>query len=983
MDRRRRGQAAQLAGSSPATVSPVAARVASLAALTEVLQRIPRAYQQSDFSAIGQAIRLLEAGDVSHSVAELERACTEMDACLRQVSAVYEAGFASALSAYDVIFDHVEPAREQVGAIAHNLRTAQSALAPATRELRATLDQLEVTEHTIALLTRVEALARLPDAVAVALEAKQWGYVARAVVGAVEELLSDELLRIAALEPLRKRMLDVRNVMPELVLAEAKSFVYLYNPVLPVAAYVEERLSAPSSAQTARAPQQQPQPQQPSPSLPSRAKSAAAVTHSTHRRGKSITAAIVPEAAPLAAAPEESGAQDPDAVPGAPVDRRDVPRYLDYLVRALAALDKATSSCNELALTADAAHRRLIEVELASAGRRVGRVHNAPPLRHALCAGRGDTLAVAHLLVGEGVRAACDKLAVVMMHHARVAAAPATAPSKYQLPRLWASVQRALVEQLDRLVRSSGGSEDGAGERRASFANPTPEHLHHGGALEAEDDAALLFRFSASSAAFMVASPQPVATSTGDGAGAGADPFSPSGPTALLASPVAPVVQQALAASPLHVAALHAPLHALLERVRPLLGAATAASAPPAAEEGAVSLAQWLHSATTTLYVPLLRAEYGRLVAAAFAAQDWARMATVVEAAVRAVAADARDAGPALAPDWEALAGDVAQAVRAGCDARLAAVTLHTMTARRLAGMTEADVVAAGGSVLQDARDVTTLAALAHALGALADVRVDGLPAWATRLQPALSDTRATLKLALHSEMRHQCYHHMAKLSTTHYAGAAAETPDADPAVRACALRLSTFLDAVGAAAPELLAGVGARLAALLAALLMEAVQRMERIDTHGALRMHMNVFHLQQRLSSSLPHLSHTDEDEQHFERVSAYYALVDVRLTALVAQLQEGAVRHVFRLDEYVALLQRRVLPDEPAQGEERPTLLCLGKPAFTPRSLFFHHKRASATQICAQSSRPHYEDRCKGRGPTAAACSACGSIQRERVK
>ncbi len=48
-------------------------------------------------------------------------------------------------------------------------------------------------------------------------------------------------------------------------------------------------------------------------------------------------------------------------------------------------------------------------------------------------------------------------------------------------------------------------------------------------------------------------------------------------------------------------------------------------------------------------------------------------------------------------------------------------------------------------------------------------------------------------------------------------------------------------------------------------------------------LRMHMNVFYLQQRLSSLLQ----TEEDEMQFERVYAFYALVEVRVPTLVRWL------------------------------------------------------------------------------------------------
>jgi hypothetical protein len=153
---RQRGQALQ-----NAAANPVQARLATLKELSDVLQDIPRAYQQHEFSAIAQAIRILETGDMQTSVVELERACGEMDTCLKKVSAVYEAGFTSALSSYSVIFDHMEPCKEQVHSMSVKLRAASQALTPATSELGNLLLQLETTEHIIELLTRIEALARV------------------------------------------------------------------------------------------------------------------------------------------------------------------------------------------------------------------------------------------------------------------------------------------------------------------------------------------------------------------------------------------------------------------------------------------------------------------------------------------------------------------------------------------------------------------------------------------------------------------------------------------------------------------------------------------------------------------------------------------------------------------------------------------------------------------------------------------------------
>ncbi len=48
-----------------------------------MLQEIPRAYQQQEFSAIAQAIRIVEGGDVTRAMADLEKSCQEMDGCVK------------------------------------------------------------------------------------------------------------------------------------------------------------------------------------------------------------------------------------------------------------------------------------------------------------------------------------------------------------------------------------------------------------------------------------------------------------------------------------------------------------------------------------------------------------------------------------------------------------------------------------------------------------------------------------------------------------------------------------------------------------------------------------------------------------------------------------------------------------------------------------------------------------------------------------
>lgn len=143
-------------------VNPLKQRQALLKELSEVLQRTPRAYQSAGFSAIAQAVRMVEGGDdVERSTKDLEQCCDEMDAVMKRVAAAYEAGFTSALSAYGVIFEQVGPAREQLRRVGKKLRAVAQGVAPRTQELAALYLQLETTECIIELLGRVEGLAKV------------------------------------------------------------------------------------------------------------------------------------------------------------------------------------------------------------------------------------------------------------------------------------------------------------------------------------------------------------------------------------------------------------------------------------------------------------------------------------------------------------------------------------------------------------------------------------------------------------------------------------------------------------------------------------------------------------------------------------------------------------------------------------------------------------------------------------------------------
>jgi hypothetical protein len=218
---RRRGQALN-ESSGAGLLSHIKARKDTLEELAEVLQRIPHAYQQGEFSPVAQVIRMIEAGDLEDSMADLDLQCGEMDACMKRVAAVYESGFSSSLSSYGIIFDHLPPAIEGTSSMARMLEQAASGVRPQTTELQGLLQSLETTEHVLAMLRKIEDLAQAPDEVSRLVEHRQWRAAAQTVQEGVQQLLGDDLLGIRALEMLRKRMLDLKNLLPEMLLSELK-----------------------------------------------------------------------------------------------------------------------------------------------------------------------------------------------------------------------------------------------------------------------------------------------------------------------------------------------------------------------------------------------------------------------------------------------------------------------------------------------------------------------------------------------------------------------------------------------------------------------------------------------------------------------------------------------------------------------------------------------------------------------------------------
>ncbi len=175
---RRRGkvvnESSSSLSSSTSSLNPVKARKDTLLELAEVLQSIPHAYQQQDFSPVAQVIRMIEAGDLAGSMSDLEHHCDEMDKCMKKVGAAYESGFSSSLSSYDVIFDHVPPSIEAVTLSGKQVRGAAEAIRPRSEELSGLLASLQTTQHVIEILRKIEELVQAPEQVAQNVENKRW-----------------------------------------------------------------------------------------------------------------------------------------------------------------------------------------------------------------------------------------------------------------------------------------------------------------------------------------------------------------------------------------------------------------------------------------------------------------------------------------------------------------------------------------------------------------------------------------------------------------------------------------------------------------------------------------------------------------------------------------------------------------------------------------------------------------------------------------
>jgi hypothetical protein len=253
----------------------------------------------------------------------------------------------------------------------------------------------------------------------------------------VEELLSDVLLPVASLEPLRKRMLDVRNVMPELIMAELKGMLYLYSGAL-AEGYVTDTLPhvgiiAPNAPHSGVRQLLQ-EDSTPTHSPLSTRKGVVLRTAAAHRRARSISgdeANSVTEShhhsrnnSNTNAANSTSASNTANAnanVNLSTADRSDVPGYLQHCMAALGVLGQARSCVGELSVTSDAAHRRCLVNALQ---RPPTHALTSRALRHSSCASaRAQGLGVVASRLSAGLSVAVERLAVVLYHHLHVALA--------------------------------------------------------------------------------------------------------------------------------------------------------------------------------------------------------------------------------------------------------------------------------------------------------------------------------------------------------------------------------------------------------------------------------------------------------------------------------------------------------------------------------------------------------------------------------
>ncbi len=1006
---RRRGQAVNesASGGLTAKLNPVKARKDTLEELAEVLQSIPHAYQQQDFSAVAQVIRMIEAGDLEGSMNDLERHCGEMDACMKKVAAVYESGFSSSLSSYGIIFDHVPPAIEGVASMGQKLEAAAGSIRPQTTELQGLQSSLETTECVIDMLRKIEDLAQAPDAVAQLVEHKQWQLAAKRVLHGVAQLLGDDLLGIKALEMLRKRMLDLKNLLPEMLLSELKSYVYLYTVNVSkedlarrVAALRDGSLkqaheialaeggsatSPPVVSESGGSPNSTTTDDESSPGTSHKHAigSPKKRTVQTHRRGKSISGApptaadsrrprsgsfekgvppVLPAAVSAAVAGSASAAGTVAAVAAredmmGPIDpRHDVARYMASLIGALHVMDKAASSLNELAGGSDAAHKRLLDAEFNRQLEEDGKHHVTHVMtRHLELLERREWAEHTAAMLRSVVDNACDRLALVMHHHLIVAAAgralakekPAQASSKYSPERQWRSIQQALIDLLEHFLFDVKSSH--IVEEKTVAAMPQ----------SATDNAAPLFRFSASSAAYRGSSS--AGSSTGSTPTPSSEHKKGSGrhlarnisltDLSYVVSPGQQVSSTArnssLHPSPFCFSAVLPTLRHFDSRVRSLSAMLSSRDDELQQSERVHVLDVWLDNFVASVYVPRIRMESlrvlhrsmaGPLVAGSVGLSGVLSSATLLMRILGDLAADARDSPQQLSA-FVGLARELVSVFVKNVEQRLLQIMLHTETFRRIKGTPVLELLEKDdhsfsrdfrsierryleGEKMVEAddlvREASELAGVSLLASSLAWLRVQVGKTTLLKGDEAVDLQCGAMHLtclaSMKLELRHHCYHHLWQLNVMAYHGVPLSS-DPDPSVRNLSSSLSHFQEVL---AVDAMGFVVEGLSALIGEMLMSAVRRLERIDSAGRHKMQLNVFTLQQRLSGTL---FKSEEDEKQLDKVALYYGLVDLPFPRIVRSIVDGSGPTLFALEQYEVLLAKR--DDAPLTAEARDAL------------------------------------------------------------
>ena len=632
-----------------------------------------------------------------------------------------------------------------------------------------------------------------------------------------------------------------------------------------------------------------------------------------------------------------------------PVDcRHEVARYMRSVIAALHMMDKAASSLNELAMGADAAHKRLVDGEfshvLDEEEREKADTTKHVHVRHEDLLDHSEAVLRSVAILQRVVAGACEKLALVMHHHLIVSSAsralskeqPMQMSTKYSPERLWASIQKVLIEMLEHFlfdVTSSQISDE--------VATMAPMSVAAAASLDVP-----LFRFAASSAAYSAS------TSSSSSASASVDKSTPSSAKSRahlsplspdFAFVVSPGQQLPSAArlsllhpSPFCFPAILPLLRAFDTKMRAVVAVFSSrdasASSSPSSPFVSPELGSWLDNFVASVYVPRVRLGCARALQRALASGDGgARIGSVLGPArvlMRMLEDVARDVDDAPAGQTAGLVGAAEELVgmfARHAEQKVTETMLHTETFRRLKGTPVLEMMAKdpqtfgrdfraierryleGGKtvgaddVIREPSELTSVALLGSSLDWLKH-GIAKVPVLATNktIAESLSAMYLNCVASMKLELRHQCFFYLSQLNAMSYHGAA-PTSDPDPCVRNLVLALSQFQEVLTS---DSAAVVVEGLSELIVEILISAAKRFDRIDSAGAHKMQLNVFLLQQRLSGSL---FKSEEDERLLDSVVVYYGLVDLPLAKIVRGILENT-GPLFTLEQYVTLLSRR---------------------------------------------------------------------------